>query len=146
MWSLIWTNLNLLYTRMLCAMFGWNWLSGSGKEDFLLYRYHLALEKSMALLWTNLNSVEIGLDENVKSLQTDDRQSKKLTLKRKSDTAIFKTPHGLHIELSISIELSDGRLIDSKPWANVSFSKIHLKIHLMCSFFYIFNLISKLKV
>ena len=38
----IWTNLNPLYLRMLCAKFGWNWPSGSGEED-----------------------------ENVKSLQTD---------------------------------------------------------------------------
>ena len=37
----IWTNLNPLYPRMLCAKFGWNWPSGSGE------------------------------DENVKSLQTD---------------------------------------------------------------------------
>ena len=32
----IWTNLNLLHPRMLCAKFGWNWLSGSGEEDFLI--------------------------------------------------------------------------------------------------------------
>ena len=30
----IWTNLNPLHPRMLCAKFGWNWLSGSGEEDF----------------------------------------------------------------------------------------------------------------
>ena len=29
-----WTNLNPLHPRMLCAKFGWNWLSGSGEEDF----------------------------------------------------------------------------------------------------------------
>ena len=29
----IWTNLNPLHPRMLCAKFGWNWLSGSGEED-----------------------------------------------------------------------------------------------------------------
>ena len=28
----IWTNLNLLHPRMLCAKFGWNWPSGSGEE------------------------------------------------------------------------------------------------------------------
>ena len=32
-WPLIWTNLNSLYPRILCAMFGWNWQGGSG-EDF----------------------------------------------------------------------------------------------------------------
>ena len=32
----IWTNLNPLHPRMLCAKFGWNWLSGSGEEDFLI--------------------------------------------------------------------------------------------------------------
>ena len=30
----IWINLNPLRPRMLCAMFGWNWPSGSGEEDF----------------------------------------------------------------------------------------------------------------
>ena len=30
----IWINLNPLHPRMHCAKFGWNWLSGSGKEDF----------------------------------------------------------------------------------------------------------------
>ena len=30
----IWTNLNPFNTRILCAMFGWNWHIGSG-EDFL---------------------------------------------------------------------------------------------------------------
>ena len=29
----IWTNLNPLHPRMLCAKFGWNWLSGSREED-----------------------------------------------------------------------------------------------------------------
>ena len=38
----IWTNLNPLHPRILCAKFGWNWPSGFGEED-----------------------------ENVKSLQTD---------------------------------------------------------------------------
>ena len=28
----IWTNMNPLHPRMLCAKFGWNWLSGSGEE------------------------------------------------------------------------------------------------------------------
>ena len=34
----IWTNLNSLHPRMLCAKFGWNWASGSGEEDFLKFR------------------------------------------------------------------------------------------------------------
>ena len=29
----IWTNLNPLHLRMLCAKFGWNWSTGSGEED-----------------------------------------------------------------------------------------------------------------
>ena len=32
----IWTNLNSLPPRMPCAKFGWNWLSGSGGEDFFI--------------------------------------------------------------------------------------------------------------
>ena len=55
-WLFILTNLNPQHPRMLCAMFGWNWPSGSG-EDY----------------------------ENVKSLQTDrptmdNRRLEKLTL------------------------------------------------------------------
>ena len=29
----IWTNLNPLHQRMLCAKFGWNWPSGSGEDE-----------------------------------------------------------------------------------------------------------------
>ena len=32
----IWTNLNSIHPRMLCAKFGWYWHSGSGEEDFLI--------------------------------------------------------------------------------------------------------------
>ena len=32
----IWRNLNPLHPRMLCAETGWNWLSGSVEEDFLI--------------------------------------------------------------------------------------------------------------
>ena len=48
-WPFIWTNLNPLHPRILCAKFGWNWPNGFGEED-----------------------------ENVKNLQTDgqtDRQT-----------------------------------------------------------------------
>ena len=31
-WPFIWTNLNPLHQRMLCAKFGLNWPSGSGEE------------------------------------------------------------------------------------------------------------------
>ena len=49
-------NLNSLYPRMVCAKFVWNWLSGSGEEDFLkfvilfsLFLNYLPLEKGGAL-------------------------------------------------------------------------------------------------
>ena len=32
----IWRNLNPPHARMLCAKISWNWLSGSGGEDFLI--------------------------------------------------------------------------------------------------------------
>ena len=58
----IWTNLNPLHPRMLCAKFGWNWLSGSGEEDFLIlsmffpyFCNYLPLEKGGAL---HLNKLE----------------------------------------------------------------------------------------
>ena len=58
----IWTNLNFLHLRMLCAMFGWNWPSGSGEElRFLIYVYvfwlfcnYLPLEKGIVLLLKKL--------------------------------------------------------------------------------------------
>ena len=57
----IWTNLNPLYLRMLCAKFGWNWPSGSGEKDFFnsvnvfsLFGNYLFLEKGGALLWRKL--------------------------------------------------------------------------------------------
>ena len=58
----IWTNLNPLHPRMLCAKFGWNWPSGSGEEDFLnfvnvfsLFRNYLPLEIGGTL---HLNKLE----------------------------------------------------------------------------------------
>ena len=50
-WPLIWTNLNSLYPRILCVMFGWNWPSGSGIDFqklsicFLNFCYYHPLEK-----------------------------------------------------------------------------------------------------
>ena len=52
----IWTNLNPIHPRILCAKFGWNWLSGSGEEDFFnfvdvfsLFRNYPSLEKGRTL-------------------------------------------------------------------------------------------------
>ena len=61
-WFFIWTNLNPLHPRMLCAKFGWNWPSVSREEDFLIssvfFRYFvifLPLKKGGAL---HLNKLE----------------------------------------------------------------------------------------
>ena len=61
-WFFIWTNLNPLHLRMLCAKFGWNWPSGSGEEEifnlvnvFSLFRNYLPLEKVGAF---HLNKLE----------------------------------------------------------------------------------------
>ena len=81
-------NLNFLHPRMLCAMFGWNWLSGSwGKkivDVFSIFRYYLPLKiiKGGFFVWTNFNSlhksmvvpslVEIGLvvlEKNIHSFR-----------------------------------------------------------------------------
>ena len=58
----IWTNLSTHHPRMHCAMFGWNWPSGSGEEDFfnfvnvfLLFHNYLPLEKGGAL---HLNKIQ----------------------------------------------------------------------------------------
>ena len=61
-WSFIWTNLNLFQLKMHCAKFGWNRLSGSGKEDFLIssvyFRYFLIIspwKRAWPIIWTKLN-------------------------------------------------------------------------------------------
>ena len=58
----IWTKLNHLHSKMLCAKFGWNWLSGSGEEDFYIssiyfpYFVIISLSKSAGpFIWTKLN-------------------------------------------------------------------------------------------
>ena len=63
-WPFIWTNLNQLHLRMLCAKVGWNWLSGSGEEDFLIssmyFRYFVIIspwKRAGPFIWTNLNAL-----------------------------------------------------------------------------------------
>ena len=48
---------------MLCAKFGWNWLSGSGEEDFLIwsmyFHYFVIIsprKRAGPIIWTNLYS------------------------------------------------------------------------------------------
>ena len=67
-WPFIWTNLNSLHLRILCALFGWNWHCGSGKEDFKIsssYFLHFVIishwKRAWLFIWTNLNSLWIGL-------------------------------------------------------------------------------------
>ena len=56
-WSFIWSNLNSLYPRMLCAKFAWNRPSGSGKEDFLiLSMYFCYFVFTYISLWKGLGS------------------------------------------------------------------------------------------
>ena len=57
----IWTTLNPLHPRMLCAKFGWNWPSGSREEDFLIssmyFRYFEIISSwktAGSFIWTNL--------------------------------------------------------------------------------------------
>mgnify|MGYP003692070963 CR=1 FL=1 len=64
----IWTKLNSLHPSMLCAKFGWNWLSGSGEEDFLIllmyFRFFVIIspwERAAALY---LNKLESPSPEN----------------------------------------------------------------------------------
>ena len=58
---IIWTQLNPLPLRMICAKFGWNWPSGSGEDFFLIFsaflhfRYYLPLELTNVY---HLNKVE----------------------------------------------------------------------------------------
>ena len=50
--------------RMLCAKFGWNWLSGSGEEDFLIFsmyfHYFVIIspwKRAEHFIWKNLNTL-----------------------------------------------------------------------------------------
>ena len=62
LWPFIWINFNSLHPRMLCAKFGWNWLSGSIEEFFFyfvnvfsLFRNYVPMENGGAL---HLNKLE----------------------------------------------------------------------------------------
>ena len=68
----IWRNLNPLHPRMHCAKIGWNWLSGSRAEDFLIssmyFCYFVYISSSFEQTWIPftqgcfvLTLVEIGL-------------------------------------------------------------------------------------
>ena len=55
----IWRNLNPFHPRMLCAEIGWNWLSGSGEEDFLIssmyFRYFVIISP-----WNRLGALHLN--------------------------------------------------------------------------------------
>ena len=107
-WPFILTNLNPLYRRMLCVKFGWNWLSGSGEEDFLIssmyFRYFVIISpwiRAGPFIWTNwyplhprMLCVKFGWnwlsgsgeeDENVKSLRQRRRQRRQQQRRRTTD-------------------------------------------------------------
>ena len=61
----IWTNLNPLRLRMHRTKFGWNWLSGSREEDFLIssmyFHYFVIIspwKRAEPFIWTNLNPLQ----------------------------------------------------------------------------------------
>ena len=61
-------SLNPLRSRMLCAKFVWNWLSGTGEEDFKIssmdFRYFIIIspwKRAGPYIWTNLNSLQVWL-------------------------------------------------------------------------------------
>ena len=59
----IWRKLNPPHTRILCAKISWNWLSGSGEENFLISSMHFHYFVIISpwkravgpFIWTNLN-------------------------------------------------------------------------------------------
>ena len=65
--SFIWRNLNPHIPRMLCAKFGWNWPSDSGKED------------------ENVKSLQTRTYGQTDGRKTDNRRSEKLTWAFSSD-------------------------------------------------------------
>ena len=104
--SFIWANLNSLLPRMLCTKFDWNWLSGSGGEDFkissMYFCYFVIIspwKRAGPFICTNVNlnhlhprmhCAKFGWnwlsgsgeeDENVKSLRQQQRQRRRTTNK-----------------------------------------------------------------
>ena len=81
-----WTNLNPLHPRMLCAKFGWNWLSSSGEEDFeklSIYFYYFRIISPLGRAWKmkmwKVYRQTDGRTDRRTDRQTDDRWSEKLT-------------------------------------------------------------------
>ena len=81
----IWTNLNSLHPRMLCATFNWNWLCGSGEED-----------------------------ENVKSLQTDrqtegrrTKENRRPQMPTSYQLRWAKKPFATVLSFSSTVEITD---------------------------------------
>ena len=60
-WPFIRTNLNSLYPRILCVMFGWNWPRGSGEDFeklsifFLIFAIISPYIKGKSFIWKKLN-------------------------------------------------------------------------------------------
>ena len=54
-------HLNPLYSKMICAKFGWNWPSGSGEDDFsnssMIFSNFMILKRAETFIWTKLNSL-----------------------------------------------------------------------------------------
>ena len=104
-WFFIWTNLNPLHPRMLYAKFGWNWLSGSGEEDFkilsMYFSYFVIIspwkrvgpfieqtwipfpspKDALCQVWLKLAQWS-GDDENLKSLRQQWRRQRQRQLRR----------------------------------------------------------------
>ena len=67
-WFFFWKILNPLHLRMLCTKIGWNWLSGSGEEEFIIssmyFHYFLIIspwKRTGPFICTNLNPLHIRM-------------------------------------------------------------------------------------
>ena len=66
--ALLLNKLDSYHPRMLCAKFGWNWISGSGEEDFLIssvYFHNFIIispwKRAGPFIWTNLNPLHLRM-------------------------------------------------------------------------------------
>ena len=116
-----WTNLNSLHPRMLFAKFCWNWLIGSGKEDFFNFVNVILFplgkgrgpsfeKKNLIPLYPRMLCAKFGWnwpsgsgeDEHVKSLRQRQQRRQRQKQQRRRTTDKFWSENLLELSAQVS--------------------------------------------